>query len=64
MNGEESKNINHKVSKIKDKIDSTNNLKEKKEEYNSESEMDILDKFDHEIPYDNYIESDDDEACI
>ena len=64
MNGEESKNINHKVSKIKDKIDSTNNLKEKKEEYNSESEMDILDKFDHEISYDNYIESDDDEACI
>ena len=62
----DSKDFNNKELEFEDQKSSVEKLKEKKGQVNpdSDSEIDLLDKFDHKITYDDYIESEDDEACI
>ena len=62
----DSNDFNNKELEFEDQKSSVEKLKEKKKQVNpdSDSEIDLLDKFDHKITYDDYIESEDDEACI
>ena len=62
----DSKDFNNNDFSFEDNKSSFEKLKEKKEGYNadSDSKIDLLDKFDIKVTYDDYIESEDDEACI
>ena len=62
----EPKNLNYINQQIGNKSNLTNNENGKKE-INSDpldSDMEIINKFDAEIPYEYRVESEDDEACI
>ena len=62
----EPKKLNYINQQIGNKSNLTNNENEKKE-INSDSldpDMEIIKKFDAEIPYEYRVESEDDEACI